>query len=72
MGYFFDILQSAYATAYKHGLERKKYKEPKIYHGGDNFDLSKRWYVYYSFAKPDLLDKLGNPVLVRQTPITMS
>tara|TARA_R110002167_G_scaffold308208_4_gene512963 strand:- start:2973 stop:4253 length:1281 start_codon:yes stop_codon:yes gene_type:complete len=71
MGSFFDILQSAYATAYKHGLERKKYTEPKIYHGGDNFDLSKRWYVYYSFAKPDLLDKLGNPVLVRQTPITM-
>ena len=72
MGSFFDILQSAYATAYKHGLERKKYTEPKIYHGGDNFDLSKRWYVYYSFAKPDLLDKLGNPVLVRQTPVTMS
>ncbi len=72
MGSFFDILQSAYTTAYKHGLERKKYREPKIYHGGDNFDLSKRWYVYYSFAKPDLLDKLGNPLLVRQTPITMS
>ncbi len=72
MGYFFDKLQTAYATAYKHGLEKKKYTEPKIYHGGDNFDLSKRWYVYYSFAKPDLFDKLGKPVLVRQTPVTMS
>jgi integrase len=71
MGSFFDKLQSAYAIAYKQGLESKKYTEPKIYHGGDNFDLSKRWYVYYSFAKPNLYDKLGNPVLVRQTPITM-
>ncbi|WP_437398423.1 tyrosine-type recombinase/integrase [Flagellimonas lutimaris] len=72
MGSFFDILQSAYATAYKNGLGKKKYTEPKIYHGGENFDLSKRWYVYYSFASPDLKDKLGNPVMVRQTPITMN
>ncbi|MFC4097392.1 MULTISPECIES: tyrosine-type recombinase/integrase [Flavobacteriaceae] len=72
MGSFFDILQSAYATAYKNGLKKKKYTEPKIYHGGDNFDLSKRWYVYFDYASPDLFDKLGNPVLVRQTPVTMS
>ena len=72
MGSFFDILQSAYANAYKNGLGRKNYTEPKIYHGGKDFDLSKRWYVYYSFASPDLKDKLGNPVMVRQTPITMN
>ncbi|MDR3272284.1 MAG: hypothetical protein LBT29_02210 [Flavobacteriaceae bacterium] len=24
----------------------KKYTDPKIYHGGKNFDLSKRWYIY--------------------------
>jgi integrase len=30
----------------------KKYVEPKVYHGGKTFDLSKRWYVYYSFIDP--------------------
>ncbi|CAH8282662.1 site-specific recombinase XerD [Mariniflexile fucanivorans] len=70
MGYFFNILHTAYTTAYKHGVE-KKYTEPKIYHGGKHFDLSKRWYVYYSYAHPTLRDKQGRPVLVRQTPITL-
>ena len=71
MGSFFDILQSAYATAYKHRM-KKKFTEPKIYHGGRDFDLSKRWYVYFSFASPELTDKQGNPLLVRQAPITMN
>lgn len=31
----------------------KKYREAKIYHGGKNYDLKKRWYVYYSFIDPD-------------------
>ncbi|WP_445956892.1 tyrosine-type recombinase/integrase [Yeosuana sp.] len=70
MGYFFDILHTAYSTAYKHGVE-KIFTEPKIYHGGKHFDLSKRWYVYYSYAHPTLRDKQGRPVLVRQTPITL-
>lgn len=72
MGSFFDILQSAYATAYGNGMGRKKYTEPKIYHGGENFDLSKRWYIYFSYESPDLKDKHGKPVMVRQAPVTMS
>ncbi len=71
MSFFFDILQTAYSSAYKYGL-KKQYTEPKIYHGGKTFDLSKRWYVYYSYAHPELIGKNGNPVMVRQPPITMS
>ena len=41
MGYFFDKLRNAYATAYNHDVT-KKFTEPKIYHGGKDFDLSKR------------------------------
>ncbi|PIB31426.1 tyrosine-type recombinase/integrase [Maribacter sp. 4G9] len=70
MGYFFNTLQTAYATAYSHGL-KKKFTEPKIYHGGEDFDLSKRWYVYYSFEHPTKKDDKGNPVLKRQTSITL-
>lgn len=68
MGYFFDKLQTEYATAYGQGL-KKKFTAPKIYHGGESFDLSKRWYVYYSFEHPRRKDVKGNPVLQRQTPI---
>ncbi|UOY04980.1 site-specific integrase [Muricauda sp. SCSIO 64092] len=53
-------------------MGRKKYTEPKIYHGGEDFDLSKRWYVYYSYESPNLKDKLGKPIMVRQAPVTMS
>jgi len=71
MSFFFDILQTAYSNAYSSGL-KKQYTAPKIYHGGKNFDLSKRWYVYYSYSHPELIGKNGNPVMVRQPPITMS
>ncbi|SFZ94911.1 Site-specific recombinase XerD [Flaviramulus basaltis] len=70
MGSFFDILQTAYSTAYKHGVE-KKFIEPRIYHGGKNFDLSKRWYVYYSYQHLTKRDKHGNPVMERRPPITL-
>lgn len=70
MGYFFNTLQTVYATVYSHGL-KKKFTEPKIYHGGDDFDLSKRWYVYYSFAHPTKKDSKGNPILKRQTPVML-
>ena len=70
MGYFFDILQTAYATAYSKGL-KKKYTDPKIYHGGENFDLSKRWYVYFSYEHPTKKTKRGVPTMQRQTPITL-
>ncbi len=72
MGFFYEKLLAEYATEYKIGLKKKNYTEPKIYHGGKNFDLSKRWYVYYSFASPDLKDKHGNPLMVRQSPTYMS
>lgn len=70
MGYFFDTLHTAYATAYSHGLKRK-FTEPKIYHGGEDLDLSKRWYVYYSYEHPTNKDSKGNPILIRQAPITL-
>lgn len=68
MGSFFDKLQTEYATAYSTGLS-KKFTNPKIYHGGPSFDLSKRWYVYYSFEHPTKKDKGGKPLMERQTPI---
>ena len=47
---------------FEHDLkEKKKYSEPKIYDADG--DLSKRWYVYYSYRNP-ATDKLE-----RQTPI---
>ncbi|WP_300024307.1 site-specific integrase [uncultured Maribacter sp.] len=68
MGYFFDILQTAYDTAYSEGL-KKKYTDPKIYHGGEHFDLSKRWYVYFSYEHPTEKDVNGEPKMTRQTPV---
>ncbi|WP_036156486.1 tyrosine-type recombinase/integrase [Maribacter forsetii] len=68
MGYFFDTLQTAYDTAYSEGL-KKKYTDPKIYHGGENFDLSKRWYVYFSYEHPTEKDVNGEPKMTRQTPV---
>ena len=54
------LLPNAYVNAY--ALPDKiKYSQPKIYDA--NGDLSKRWFVYYSFRNP-LTDKLE-----RQTPI---
>ena len=55
-----DLLSNEYANAYD--LEYKsQYSAPKIYDA--NGDLSKRWYVYYSYRNP-ATDKLE-----RQTPI---
>ncbi|CAH8283442.1 site-specific recombinase XerD [Mariniflexile fucanivorans] len=61
-----------YSTTFcvEHGVE-KKFTEPKIYHGGKHFDISKRWYIYYSYAHPTSKGKHGHPLLVRQTPITL-
>ena len=50
-------------TVYKKAYKLKKFSKPKIYHGGDSFDLSKRWYVYYEFRHPE------TDVMVRQTTI---
>lgn len=50
----------AYVNAYDLTF-KKKYSIPKINDG--NGDLSKRWYVYFSFRNPE------NGKLERQTPI---
>lgn len=75
MDSFFDILQNAYTTAYttayKMSSKDEKFIEPRIYHGGPNFDLSKRWYVYYSYVHPTKLNKDGTPAMERRPPITM-
>jgi hypothetical protein len=50
-----EILQSEYYTEYE--MIEKEYLIPKIYHGGKNFDISKRWYVYYSYLNMGYLSK---------------
>ncbi|MGL5112162.1 MAG: tyrosine-type recombinase/integrase, partial [Flavobacterium sp.] len=60
MSKIIDLLSNEYANAYD--LEYKsQFSAPKIYDA--NGDISKRWYVYYSFRNP-ATDKLE-----RQTPI---
>jgi hypothetical protein len=50
MNNFNEILQNEYAREYT--LKGKKdYSEPKIYDAGG--DLTKRWYVYYSYRDPE-------------------
>lgn len=44
------FLQSAYANAYDLKI-KPNYSTPKIYNAGG--DLTKRWYVYYSFKNPE-------------------
>ncbi len=44
----------------------KNYTEPKIYHGGKDFDLSKRWYVYFDYLNPITGE------MERQAPIYMN
>jgi integrase len=54
------LLTKEYANAYDLTY-KKQYSLPKIYDA--NGDLSKRWYVYYSFRNP------ATDMLERQTPI---
>jgi hypothetical protein len=58
-----EILQSEYYTEYE--MIEKEYLIPKIYHGGKNFDISKRWYVYYSYLNP------ATGMMTRQSAIYM-
>ncbi len=60
MPIFQRILLNEYGNAYDLKV-KKLYSTPKIYTA--NNDLSKRWYVYYSFRNPD------TGKLHRQTPI---
>jgi len=62
MSKILELLCIEYENVY--GLKMKKnYSTPKIYHGGKDFDLTKRWYVYYSYRHPE------TDLLVRQSPI---
>ncbi|MDX9789408.1 MAG: hypothetical protein RBT61_01115 [Candidatus Kapabacteria bacterium] len=45
-----EIFKIAYDFAYDLGKLKKQYSEVKIYDAGG--DISKRWYVYYSFRNP--------------------
>ncbi|NJX16846.1 hypothetical protein [Tamlana crocina] len=61
---FKQILTFAYDSEYESAYdlsEKRRFSQPKIYTG--NNDLSKRWYVYFSFRDPET----GR--LKRQTPI---
>ncbi|MBC8755854.1 tyrosine-type recombinase/integrase [Kordia sp. YSTF-M3] len=57
---FNDLLQNEYVTEYSLNA-KKEYSDPKIYDADG--DLSKRWYVYYSFRDPN------TEKLKRQPPI---
>ncbi|GIZ15321.1 tyrosine-type recombinase/integrase [Capnocytophaga catalasegens] len=64
MSDFYNKLKNAYETEYTNAYamtNRGLYTTPKIYDA--NGDLSKRWYVYFSFRNP----KTG--LMERQTPI---
>lgn len=47
-----EILRTEHKTEHNFYKVKKQYVLPKIYHGGENFDLSKRWYVYFSYRDP--------------------
>ncbi len=52
MSKILELLCIEYENVY--GLKMKKdYSIPKLYHGGNDYDLTKRWYVYYSYRHPE-------------------
>ncbi len=64
MSVFRNRIETAYKTAYGTGYKKMKlFTKPKIYHGGEKYDLSKRWYVYFSYRNPETEE------MTRQTPI---
>ncbi len=64
MSVFHNRIVVAYKTAYGTAYEKMElFTKPKIYHGGNNYDLSKRWYVYFSYRNPETEE------MTRQTPI---
>ena len=60
MAKFNVVLLNEYRNAYVL-TAKKNFSTPKIYDA--NGDLSKRWYVYFSFRNPD------TGLLAKQTPI---
>ncbi len=68
MSFFVAKIKTEYETEYSdmtknNEVRKAKYTKPKIYHGGKNYDLTKRWYVYFSYSHPDTGE------MVRQSPI---
>ena len=52
MSRLLSLLCTEYGNEY--GFKMKKdYSIPKIYHGRDDYDITKRRYVYYSFRHPE-------------------
>ena len=66
MSSLLETLISEYSNEYNTDMSVVPYKLPKIYHGGKDFDLSQRWYVYYSYLNP-ITGKMQ-----RQNPIYMN
>ena len=69
MSNFLRYLQSEHVFEhdFEHDLkEKKKYSEPKIYDADG--DVSKRWYVYFSFRKTadGPLDRFPNNIYASQ------
>lgn len=62
MSKLLDLIRTEYTTEYTFEM-RKNYSDPKIYHGGKNYDLEKRWYVYFYYRHPD------TKKLVIQSPV---
>lgn len=66
MSTLLETLKSEYSNEYNIDMSVVPYKLPKIYHGGKGFDLSQRWYVYYSYLNP------STGKMQRQNPIYMN
>ncbi len=68
MHFFMESILTKLRTEYK-ANSLNKYTKPKIYHGGKSFDLTKRWYVYYSFEHPTKVTENGHRLMIQQPPI---
>ncbi len=48
-----------------------RYTKPTIYHGGKNYDLTKRWYVYFLYQHPTEKNLDGTPKMVKSANISL-
>ncbi len=65
MSTLIEKLRSVYLREYPKEYSQRLFSEPKIYHGGDSYNLSKRWYVYYSYRD-------SNDRMARQPPVYLN
>lgn len=56
MNDFLVKIKSEYKSEYKKvsNFHMEKFSKPKIYTGGKDFDIKKRWYVYYEYRNPHI------------------